>query len=178
MANVGNTAMGILMIPTFREGKLWISIPYFSISLSLNVTLTLMIVVRLVLHGRNVRAATGSRSGIGRLHKTIASILIESCALFTLGSLLVIGTYAANNPAVIGFVPLLGETQVRTFLRPRFLDGLFHVTMGWTGHCSAAHHSTSRRQECVDERHYRLRKNQFIQSSEQRGVDKWQRYPS
>jgi len=102
-------------------------VPYLSISVSLNVLLTLMIVIRLVLHGRNIRAAPRSAVGISGLFKTVSTMFIESCALFTMGSLVVIGALAANgnidNPDISlpgGFVvdiffPILAEIQVCTF---------------------------------------------------------------
>ena len=54
--------------------------PYLSVSVSLNILLTLMIVIRLILHTRNVRTAMGM-SGIGGLYKTIIVMLIESCVI-------------------------------------------------------------------------------------------------
>ena len=113
-ANVDNIAMGILTMYPISDVMVhsaWSGIPYLSISLSLNVILTLMIVGRLVLHGRNIRTATGSPAG--RLYKTIATMLIESCALFALNSLMVLGTWAARDSATDVFTSMLGVTQVR-----------------------------------------------------------------
>ena len=90
-----------------------LGIPYLSISVSLNVLLTLMIVIRLVLHGRNVRAATGSQAGIGGLYKTIATMLIESSALYAVISLLVIGPSFTRSIVDEVFYPILVEAQVR-----------------------------------------------------------------
>ena len=101
-------------------------VQYLSISVSLNVLLTLMIVTRLVLHGRTVRTATGSLAGISGLYKTISTILIESCALFAVNSLLIIGAlatvvYPPNDNIYAGgfvvdiFFPILTEIQVRAF---------------------------------------------------------------
>ena len=92
----------------------WAILPYFSISLSLNVLLTLMIVIRLVLYTRDIRSVTGE-AGIGGLCKTIVTILIESCALYTVSSLLIIGPWAARNYVVEAFFPILAEAQVRAF---------------------------------------------------------------
>jgi len=105
-------------------------IPYLSISVSLNVLLTLMIIIRLVLHGRNVRAAAGSAAGISELCKEVSTVLVESCALFAVSSLVVVGALVvfgtSDNPdislsggyTVDIFFPILVETQVRTFTRP------------------------------------------------------------
>ena len=103
-------------------------IPYLSFSVSLNILLTLMIVIRLVLHSRDMRAATGSPVGISGLYKAICTMLIESCALFSVSSLLVIGLlvgggsmsiydfmYLPGSYAVDVFFPILAVTQVRAF---------------------------------------------------------------
>jgi hypothetical protein len=56
----------------------------YSISLSLNVILTLMITARLILHHRNLRNAIGASSGVSGLYTTIVTILVESCALYAI----------------------------------------------------------------------------------------------
>jgi len=150
-------------------------IPYLSISVSLNVLLTLMIVIRLVLHGRIIRNAAGSLAGISGLYKTISTMLIESCALFSVSSLFVVGALTAvvygrtlNALAIGGFVvdiffPILAEIQVRTFPRRPSLRQLPYVTMDWTGDCSIAHHSTGCQRERGDEAHYHNWTHQFVQ---------------
>jgi len=90
------------------------SIPCVAISISLNVLLTSMIVIRLALHNRNVRAASGSPAGIDGFYKAIATMLIESSALYTVNSLLLIGLWIANSGAADIFLPIVAETQVRT----------------------------------------------------------------
>jgi len=118
--HIDNIVVGILAIcfPIMKDQGLddaWPTLPYLSISLSLNVILTLMIVVRLVLHGKNFRAATGSSGGINGLYKTIATMLVESSALFAVSSLLVIGSLAAKSSLSDLFIPILAQTQVCTF---------------------------------------------------------------
>jgi hypothetical protein len=92
------------------------SIPFISISILLNVLLTLMIVIRLILHSRNVRAAMGAPAGIGGLSKAIAAMLIESSALYAVNSLLVVGPQSTATMCI--FLPILAETQVRASLQP------------------------------------------------------------
>ena len=104
--------MGILFIrhawtPTIN----WPTLSYYSISLSLNIILTLMIVIRLVLLTRNTRAAMGV-TGTGGLHSAIITMLVESCALYAVGSLPVIGAWAAGHPITSFFVFILPQTQV------------------------------------------------------------------
>jgi len=116
------------------------SIPYFSISLSLNVLLTLMIIVRLVLHSRNTRTAAAALAGIRGLYRTVITMLIESSALYAVCSLLVIGTYLAGNCSADFSLPILAEAQVCAFPRSRSLDRLSDMTTDLIGHRSAAHH--------------------------------------
>ena len=91
-------------------------LPHLSISVSLNVLLTLMIIIRLVLHVRNIRAAMGT-AGMGGLCKSIVTMLIESCTLYTVSSLLLIGPWVGGNPAASIFLGVLTQTQVRPFTR-------------------------------------------------------------
>jgi len=155
--HIDNIVTGILAIclPIIKDrglGDVWPTLPYLSISLSTNIILTLMIVVRLVLHGRNVRAATGSPGG--GLYKTIATMLVESSALFAVSSLLVIGSLAAKSSLSNLFVPILSQTQVRAFSYPPSSHGLSNMTADRTGHRSPTHHSTSCQQKSIDEKQY------------------------
>jgi len=150
-------------------------VAYLSISVSLNVLLTLMIVIRLILHGRNVRTATGSLAGIGRLYKTVSTMFIESCALFTVSSILVVGPLAAYiysntiNIFVIGriiteiFFPTLAEIQVCAFPRRPSLGRLSNTTVDRTGDRSTAHYSAGRQRECVDGPRCHHWTHQFVQ---------------
>ena len=95
-------------------GTVWSSLSYLSISFSLNVILTLMIVIRLILHTRSIRTTMGI-SGIGESSKAIITMLVESGALFAVSLLLVLGTWGAKNYVAESFFPILSETQVRTF---------------------------------------------------------------
>jgi hypothetical protein len=85
---------------------------YISLSLSLNVLLTFMVVARLVLYSWNVRAATGSPTGTSGVYKSVATMLIESSALFAVSSLLVIVLWAIDHPVVYVFTHILAQTQV------------------------------------------------------------------
>ena len=145
--------MGIMLVYQTAEltGGVWFGLPYFSIALSLNILLTLMIVVRLILHTGNIRTSMGN-SGTNGLYRVIVTMLVESSALYAVSSLLVLGPSSAGNSAADIFIPILSETQVCPFLRPYPLGRLSDVMMDWTGHRSTAHHSASRQEERVDER--------------------------
>lgn len=117
-----NAAMGIVLIyyqvaqPDCRSwgnGTVDIGLPYFSISVALNVILTLMIVVRLVLHSRDIRDAMGPQFRAHGLYNAVISMLIESSALYAVTFVLFIGGWATSSPTQFIFFPLLAQTQVR-----------------------------------------------------------------
>ena len=88
-------------------------IPYFSISISLNILLTLLIVSRLILHSRNVRKAVGAQGGAGGIYDAIVTMLIESSALYAVSSVLFIGPWGADSWVASIFFPILAQNQVR-----------------------------------------------------------------
>ena len=88
-------------------------ISYFSLSLSLNILLTIMIVARLILRSRDIRNVMGSPERTGGMYKTVVTILVESSALYAISSLLFLGPWAAGSYVSCLFFPILGETQVR-----------------------------------------------------------------
>jgi hypothetical protein len=104
---------------TSYSATLNLGLSYYSISLSLNVFLTLMIVTRLVLHSRNIRNAMGAPAGNSGLYKAVITMLIESCALYAVTLLLFIVPWAVDwfqgifSPVPEVSFPILFETQVR-----------------------------------------------------------------
>ena len=123
---------------------------YFSISPSLNVLLTLMIVIRLVLHIRNIRTAMEAPSGFTGLYKTVLTMLIESSAIFAVSSLLSLGFWGSGSYVADVFSAIQAKTQVRAFFPAHggLRTWLSDVT---AGHRSIAHHSTGCQSEGVDE---------------------------
>ena len=144
-ANVYNIAISIML--TYNETKTAQIgddiLSYLSISISLNVLLTLMIVIRLILYTRNTRNAMGI-SGIGGMCNAISTMLIESCTLYAVSGLLVIIPLAVENYIMAFFLPILAETQVRVFSCPRASDRLADVTTDLAGHRFTADHSAGR----------------------------------
>ena len=120
-SEINDTVVGIVFLytashPEFVGYRIIVGadiiISSFLISLSLNVILTLMIATRLVLHGRNVQNATWGRDGVTRLYKAIVTMLIESCALYTVCLILWVGPYRAGSSIQFITWPVVGETQV------------------------------------------------------------------
>ena len=95
---------------------LHITTSYYSICLSLNILLTLMIVLRFIVHMRNIRNATWASDGYSGLYTAAASavvILIESYALYA-GVLLAYAIPLAMNSWVATlFSKVIGAVQVR-----------------------------------------------------------------
>ena len=131
--DVIDTAVGILILVFQASGQPppWVpipdnlSFPYISVSLALNSLLTPMIVFWLGLHARKVRIAMGDSGGISGVYDTVITMLVESFALYSMNSVLVIGMlrvvagdwvidqpYSAIENASY---QILAQTQVRAF---------------------------------------------------------------
>lgn len=116
---LSSIAMGILhaaefVVPTFSYANLLaFDTSYFSISLSLNALLALMIIARLTLHSRNVRKAIGaSNNDLGSYTTTITTMLVESYALYALSLLLFIVPWDLDNWVGSIFAKFPGPCQV------------------------------------------------------------------
>ena len=86
---------------------------YFLISLSLDVLLTPMIIIQLVLHGRNICGVMGVSSGLTRLCGTVVAILIESSAIYAASSPSFLGCRGSRSYIADMFSAIHAETQVR-----------------------------------------------------------------
>jgi hypothetical protein len=86
--------------------------PHFALSPSLNILLTLMIVVRLILHSKNLRNGMGTSARANGLYKSVVTMLVESSALYTVGFLLFLGPWGAKSAVADIFFPLLSNIQV------------------------------------------------------------------
>ena len=124
--------MGIMLVyhvsqpdcSIWNSGAMSFGLPYFSISVSLNILLTLMIVARLALHITGIRNIMGPPARASRLYQAIKAIVIvlaESSALYAVNSLLFIGLWGAGSHVADIFLPILAETQVSAFSPPPFV---------------------------------------------------------
>ena len=94
-------------------------VSYLSISLSLNVLLTLMIVIRLIVHIRDVQKTTRDLNGSNRLYTTAATVvtmLIESSALYAVTLVLFVVPYTRDSSVSAIFSAAIGPMQVRAAL--------------------------------------------------------------
>ncbi|EPQ55666.1 hypothetical protein GLOTRDRAFT_10171, partial [Gloeophyllum trabeum ATCC 11539] len=111
-------AMGILlMFDESRPGaSIWqassvnIVLAYYSTSLALNIFLTILILVRLLLHRRAVINALG-RSHSAQYTST-AAMLVESAALYAICSILFLVPYVVNHPLQGIFMQVLSQVQI------------------------------------------------------------------
>ncbi|KAK0244745.1 hypothetical protein EDD85DRAFT_732551, partial [Armillaria nabsnona] len=109
--------MGVLyliQISSSSLGKITILayVAYRSSSVTFNILVTFMMVIRLLLMRKRIRASLGPQ--YGRLYTGLAALMIESALPHTVISILLIGLYCSNNVAYILFVPLLTIVEAVT----------------------------------------------------------------
>ncbi|XP_006455950.1 hypothetical protein AGABI2DRAFT_180778 [Agaricus bisporus var. bisporus H97] len=85
-----------------------LAIPYWSISIALNVIITTCIASRLLYMRYQIRRAT---VGSGSEYISITSMMIESAVLYTVNGLIFLVSYAVNSPVQNLALPVLGQTQ-------------------------------------------------------------------
>ena len=83
---------------------------YYVISLSVNIVLTILISARLLMYRR--RVSTTLKIDSGQHYVSLATIFIESAALYSVFALLFIITYAINNPINQIFLTIASSCQV------------------------------------------------------------------
>lgn len=93
----------------FKHTHLNWLIPYISISLGLNVLITIAIVTRLMLFRHRISSALGPAHG--SQYTSIAAMVIESASLYSLISILVLVPFALNSTITPAFLQSLVEVQ-------------------------------------------------------------------
>ena len=119
--NVPDPAIGITFIYEISQehtlvrpfGAYLFVIPTFSISIALNVLLTLLIVGRTALLNNNIRDVMKAPVKVGRLYNAIVTSLVESCALYSVACILYIISWTAGDPFSGVSFPILVQIQVR-----------------------------------------------------------------
>ena len=119
LAKVIDAVMSIVTIfqdvPRDRILKSTISfnLVFCPVSLALTILLTLMIIVRLALHGRGMRNTMGFGTNTSKLYETLVTMFVESYALYTLSFIVNIAFVGVKNPLQSVFGPMVIGTQVR-----------------------------------------------------------------
>lgn len=121
-ANIHSTvAMGLLWLiqistpasSPFQTGsasKINWTVPYFSVAVSLNVFVTLMIAARLWLYRYKITSVLGSSHGSHYLG--VAAMVVESAAIYSTFALLFIIPFGVGNPIANTFLQVLSQVQV------------------------------------------------------------------
>ncbi|KAJ7595070.1 hypothetical protein C8J56DRAFT_776195 [Mycena floridula] len=124
-------APGLVYLASITMGTLWLiqvsasnpwastslnwTVPYFSVSLGLNVFLTLAIVSRLLLYRFRIKSALGPDYGTQYL--SLSTMIVESAALYSIFSLLFLIPFILGNAVSEVFLQALGPVQtVSSFL--------------------------------------------------------------
>ncbi|KAH8109253.1 hypothetical protein DFH11DRAFT_1843271 [Phellopilus nigrolimitatus] len=116
---LGSITMGIMVLfQSSRPGaNLWskvsvnFGVPYFSLSMALNILVTLLIATRLLLYRRKLHRTLGPEQVAAVPYVTIAAMIVESSMLYAVFSLLFIGPYGANSQISHIFLPILSQVQ-------------------------------------------------------------------
>jgi len=84
--------------------------PYLCVDLAINIFISLLTVLRLLLHRRRISNVLGP--GHGAIYVSVAAIIVESASVYSICSLLYLIPYALNSPISYAFMQILGEAQV------------------------------------------------------------------
>lgn len=91
------------------------TIPYYAMSLALNILVTLLIVLRLLYHRHRITQAIGS--GHGSQYTSLVAIIIESAAIYSSFALAFLVPFGLNSPVAQLFLQALSLIQgLTTFL--------------------------------------------------------------
>lgn len=80
----------------FSQTTISFAVPYFALSLGLNIFLTLLIVIRMYYYRRHGRSVFGSQ--YGKHYTSISTMFVESASLYCICAILLLGTYIVQNP--------------------------------------------------------------------------------
>ena len=98
---------------------------YYIISLGVNILITILITIRLLLYRRRVIATLPPEHG--KHYFSLATIMVESAALYSVFALIFIITYVLNNPSNQVFMGVASSAQV-CLHSPIDRDQLMNIT--------------------------------------------------
>ncbi|EJD36507.1 hypothetical protein AURDEDRAFT_174466 [Auricularia subglabra TFB-10046 SS5] len=91
----------------FSHIGLVMSLPYFSLSIALNLILTIMIATKLLLSRRRLMAILGPEHA--KIYTGIVAMLVESAAVYSVFSILFIATFSINNSLFNACLPIQAQ---------------------------------------------------------------------
>lgn len=86
---------------------------YYTISLAVNILLTTLIIARLFMHRRQVLQSLPEE--YGRYYVSLASIFVESAALYSVFAIVFLIMYATGSPATHILLAIAGASHVRCY---------------------------------------------------------------
>ncbi|KXN82729.1 hypothetical protein AN958_02221 [Leucoagaricus sp. SymC.cos] len=119
----GSVAFGILFLKQvgtvsqspWDSSGINFTIPYYAMSLALNIIITILIVLRLLVYRHRIVKAMGK--GHGSQYTSLAAIIVESAAIYSTFALLFLIPFALNSPVSQLFLQGLSMVQgLSTFL--------------------------------------------------------------
>ena len=108
-----------------------LSLAYLTLSLSINVVLTITIACRLLKLRNTFPNFLDDRSGC--LYTYIVTMFVESASLYSIVAIVTIVACGINSPIQNALLPMLGQLQVRDFIQCTYgstligVDRLFHL---------------------------------------------------
>jgi len=117
---LGSLAMGFMFIiqTSFPNGSLWangeisFALPYFVLSVSMSVIATGLMVWRMLSVLPKLKFALSSGKQQNTPYTHVLAILVESCALYAIFSLIFIVLFAINHPIQFVFLSALANVQI------------------------------------------------------------------
>jgi hypothetical protein len=106
-------------ISLFSSISVNFAIPYWTISIALNIIITACITARLLYLRYQTRKLI---NGSGAEYLSGTAMLVESAALYTTNGLIFLVSYALKSPIQNLALPVLGQTQVCPFISMRQHD--------------------------------------------------------
>jgi hypothetical protein len=94
----------------YSKGPIAYGTSYYVVSLSVNIMITILITIRLLMYRRIVAASLSAE--YAKQYLSLAAILIESAALYSVFALIFIVTYAITNPLNQIFLGVASSAQV------------------------------------------------------------------
>ena len=98
----------------FENSSINWTIPYFTLSLSLNILVTIAIVLRLLVYRHRIAGVLGSSHG--SQYTSIAAMIVESAAIYSVFSICFLIPFALNSSISQIFLQALGQVQTSSTL--------------------------------------------------------------
>lgn len=100
-----------------------LGIAYMALSLSINTTLTLLIIGRLIFLRRQLTKIIGPSHS--RTYTSVVALLIESASLYTIVALMTVIACGVSSPMQYVLLPMLGQLQVSAAMTVVILELTF-----------------------------------------------------